>query len=61
MAALIGAAGREASERGQALVELAFRRAVVVVVLLILGVLLAALTYRWASLRMGRTPPHGAG
>ena len=54
LAALIGDAGREASERGRALVDLAFQRAIAVVLLLVVSVLLAALVYLWASRRMSR-------
>jgi hypothetical protein len=62
VAALIGDAGREVSERGRALVELAFRRAVAVGLLLILSVLVAALVYRWAANRMNRANlPAGRG
>jgi hypothetical protein len=55
VAALIGDAGREASERGRALVELAFQRAVAAVLILVGSVLVAALAYRWAANRMKRT------
>ena len=55
VAALIGDAGREASERGRALVDLAFQRAVALVLLLVLSVLAAALFHRWAANRMKRT------
>jgi hypothetical protein len=55
VASLIGDAGREASERGRALVDLAFQRAVAVVLLLVGSVLVAALAYRWAANRMKRT------
>jgi hypothetical protein len=54
LAALIGDAGREASERGRALVELAFRRAVAAVLLLVGSVLVAALLYRWGASRITR-------
>lgn len=53
--ALIGDAGREASERGSALVQFAFRRAAALVLLTIGGALVAALVYRWASIRMARS------
>ena len=53
--ALIGDAGREASERGSALVEFAFRRAAALVLLTIGVTLVAALVYRWASIRMARS------
>jgi hypothetical protein len=55
VASLIGDAGREASERGRALVELAFQRAVAAVLILVGSVLVAALAYRWAANRMKRT------
>ena len=55
VASLIGDAGREASERGRALVELAFQRAVTAVLILVGSVLVAALAYRWAANRMKRT------
>jgi hypothetical protein len=55
VAKLIGDAGREASERGQALVDHAFQRALIVVAFLVLSVLAAALAYRWAANRMGRS------
>ena len=54
VAALIGDAGREASERGRALVEFAFRRAVALVLITMAAVLVVALVYRWASFRMAR-------
>jgi hypothetical protein len=54
IATLIGEAGREVTARGQALVDLAFRRALVVIAFLVLSVLVAALVYRWAANRMSR-------
>ncbi len=54
IAALIGDAGREASERGRALVDYAFGRALALALVLVLSVLAAALLYRWASQRMSR-------
>ncbi len=54
IATLIGDAGREVTARGQALVDLAFRRALIVVAFLVLSVLAAALVYRWAANRMNR-------
>jgi hypothetical protein len=54
LATLIGDAGREASERGRALVELAFQRAVTALLLLVGSVLVAALLYRWVASRITR-------
>lgn len=55
VAALIGDAGREVSDRGRALVDYAFGRALTLVLVAVLSSLAAALLYRWASLRMSRT------
>ena len=55
IAALIGDAGREASDRGRALVDYAFGRLLALGLLLVLSALAAALLYRWASHRMSRT------
>jgi hypothetical protein len=55
VAALIGDAGREVSDRGRALVDYAFGRALTLVLVAVLSTLAAALLYRWASLRMSRT------
>jgi hypothetical protein len=55
VARLIGDAGREASERGRALVDHAFQRALILVAVLVLSVLAAALAYRWAANRMSRS------
>ena len=55
VATLIGDAGREVTARGRALVDLAFQRALIVVAVLVLSVLAAALVYRWAAIRMGRS------
>lgn len=55
VAALIGDAGREVSDRGRALVDYAFGRALTLVLILVLSVLAAALLYRWASHRIART------
>jgi hypothetical protein len=55
VATLIGDAGREVTARGQALVDLAFQRALVVVLVLVLSTLVAALVYRWAAIRMNRS------
>ena len=55
VARLIGEAGREASDRGRALVDHAFGRAVALILVLVGSVLAAALAYRWAANRMGRS------
>jgi hypothetical protein len=55
IAALVGDAGREVSERGRALVDYAFGRLLALVLVLVLSILAAALLYRWASHRMSRT------
>ena len=55
VAALIGDAGREVSERGRALVDYAFGRALALGLVLVLSALSAALVYRWASHRMSRS------
>ena len=55
VAALIGDAGREVSDRGRALVDYAFGRLLALVLVLVLSALVAALLYRWASHRMSRT------
>jgi len=55
IAALVGDAGREVSERGRALVDYAFGRLLALVLVLVLSTLAAALLYRWASHRMSRT------
>ncbi len=55
VAALIGDAGREASDRGRALVDHAFGRALTLVLVLVGSVLAAALAYRWAANRMNRS------
>ncbi len=54
VAALIGDAGREASERGRALVDYAFGRLLTLGLALVAAVLVAALVYRWAATRMAR-------
>ncbi len=54
VAALIGEAGREASDRGRALVDHAFRRLLTLSLLLVAAVLVAALLYRWVTLRLLR-------
>jgi hypothetical protein len=55
LAGLIGDAGREATDRGRALVDYAFGRLLALGLALVLSVLAAALLYRWASHRMSRT------
>ena len=55
IAALVGDAGREVSERWRALVDYAFGRLLALGLLLVLSTLSAALLYRWASHRMSRT------
>jgi hypothetical protein len=55
LAALIGDAGREASDRGRALVDHAFARLLTLVLVLVLSTLAAALLYRWASHRISRS------
>ena len=55
VATLIGDAGREASERGRALVDYAFGRALALILILVVSLLAAALLYRWASHRMTRS------
>ena len=55
VAALIGDAGREVSDRGRALVDYTFGRALTLVLVLVLSVLAAALLYRWASHRIARS------
>ncbi len=55
LAGLIGDAGKEATDRGRALVDYAFGRLLALGLLLVLSALAAALLYRWASQRMFRT------
>jgi hypothetical protein len=55
LAGLIGEAGKEATDRGRALVDYAFGRLLALGLLLVLSTLAAALLYRWASQRMSRT------
>jgi hypothetical protein len=55
LAGLIGDAGKEATDRGRALVDYAFGRLLALGLLLVLSTLAAALLYRWASQRMSRT------
>jgi hypothetical protein len=55
VAALIGDAGREVSDRGRALVDYAFGRALTLVLILVVSVLAAALLFRWASHRIARS------
>jgi hypothetical protein len=54
VAALIGDAGREASDRGRALVDYAFGRLLVLGLALVAASLVAAVAYRWAATRMAR-------
>jgi hypothetical protein len=55
LAGLIGEAGKEATDRGRALVDYAFGRLLTLGLVLVLSALAAALLYRWASQRMSRT------
>jgi hypothetical protein len=55
LAGLIGEAGKEATDRGRALVDYAFGRLLALGLLLVLSALAAALLYRWAARRMSRT------
>ncbi|HET8722635.1 MAG TPA: hypothetical protein VFM53_00425 [Anaeromyxobacteraceae bacterium] len=55
IAALIGDAGREVSDRGRALVDYAFGRALALGLALVGSILVASLVYRWAATRIGRS------
>jgi 16S rRNA C1402 (ribose-2'-O) methylase RsmI len=55
LAALVGDAGREVSDRGRALVDHVFQRAVALVLVLVGSSLAAALVYRWVSSRIRRS------
>ncbi|MGA8892207.1 MAG: hypothetical protein WB493_11595 [Anaeromyxobacteraceae bacterium] len=55
LAALVGDAGREVSDRGRALVDHLFQRAIVLVLVLVGSSFTAALAYRWISSRMRRS------
>ena len=55
VAALLGDASREAAGHGHALVEFAFWRALALVLSTVGAALVAALVYRWASIRMARS------
>jgi hypothetical protein len=55
VAGLIGDAGREASERGRALVDYAFGRLLVLGLALIGAALAAAVIYRWVASRIARS------
>jgi hypothetical protein len=57
--ALLGRTARQASDQGRALVDHLFWRATALVAILLAGILVVALAYRWAAARVG--PRGGSG